>query len=91
MTAEQLGTETNNRRNWFNENDDRIRAMTKVKNKLHDIYLICPTTRNKTVFTDLSREVQRELRGITNDWWQDMQMRCKATFIWEMSTTLTTL
>ena len=42
--------------------------MIEVKNNLHDRYLNCPAARNKTAFTDLRREVQREVTGIENDW-----------------------
>ena len=65
----KLGTETRNHRDWFDENNDSIREKITLKNKAHDLWLKNPTTVNRSIFTDLRREVQRSLRTMENDWW----------------------
>ena len=67
--TEELGTETRNHRDWFDESNDIIRKKLESKNKAHDSYLRNPTTTNKNAFTEQRREVQRALRTMENDWW----------------------
>ena len=68
--AENLGTETRNHRDWFDESNADIREKLKSKNKAHDIYLKNPTAANLENFTEQRRETQRALRAMENDWWR---------------------
>ena len=66
---DELGTETRNHRDWFDENNDCIREKLEMKNKAHDTYLRHPTAANFKIFTEMRRDVQRDLRVMENDWW----------------------
>ena len=64
-----LGPTTRKNQDWFDENDEEIKAMLAEKNRLHRIYQLDQSSAPKTTeFTNIRRTVQTRLRKKQDSW-----------------------
>ena len=73
VAEETLGFKTKRHRDWFDENNVEICSLLASKNTAHDALLKNPSsTALKRRFVELRSKVQRELRGMENEWWTNL-------------------
>ena len=73
LAEDIVGTKKKRDRDWFAENSAVIREILKVKNMAHQACIRNPTsTFLREEFSKIRSETQRKLRGIENQWWQNI-------------------
>ena len=64
-----LGPTMRENQDWFDENDEEIKAMLAEKNAFHRIYQLDQSSAvKKTAFTNICRTVQTRLRKMQDSW-----------------------
>lgn len=58
-------------RDWFDESNEKIEELLKKKRTAHENYLAAPSSKNRKEYQKTRRIVQKEVRVIQENWWNE--------------------
>ena len=81
--VEVLGFVEKHHQDWFDDNDDAIKELLKIKNSLHQTLLSRPPENRSGAEKALKEHkatLQRELRKMKDDWWSNISNEVQSAF-----------
>ncbi|KAI8515959.1 hypothetical protein Bbelb_067720 [Branchiostoma belcheri] len=65
-----LGPKTRHHQDWFDENDESIKVLLNEKRKAYTEWQNCPSTPRHDKYKMVKARVQKQLRDMQNEWWE---------------------